>query len=212
MKIFYLVAALSVLSFTYCTKVENTKEIDLFNGFKQSECCEEFQVLRGNLSKNEFGYQFQSEELKYNTDKSKYMENFAFAMKKLKKPFIKRAVIKAKFKAANPPRFLNGFLVFGEALSKEKLMRAGVFIGDQNYYLGPVWGGDGTIRDKNEFDHNKTFDMKVIVDLTRQSVSYEVDGHSYKLPIKDPIEKIEWVGYALLRSISDFSSIEVKGE
>lgn len=212
MKIIYLVAVLITLSLTYCTKAEKIEEIDFFDGFKQSECCEEFQVLRGNLSQNEFGYQFRSEDLKYNKEKSKFMENFAFAMKKLDKPLLKRAIIKAKFKAANPPRFLNGFLVFGEALSKEKLMRVGVFIGDQNYYLGPVWGGDETIRDENEFDHDKTFDMKVIVDLQKQNVSYEVDGHSYQLPIKDPIEKIEWVGYSLLRSISDFSSIEVEGE
>ena len=139
------------------------------------------------------------------------------AIKKLSTPLTKRATFRLKLRmipkdaSARPPG--NGFLVFGAAAEDARLVKCGLRNAGQQTMIvqGPLLSGKSKsqpVKSKT----NQTMDLKVDVDLDKQTVTMRLLGKTVETKLTDSLNAITHIGYAVHSVACEFSAIEVSGE
>lgn len=173
-----------------CKKAEQSAEAP-----KQSELG--FETVNGTLEKGGLGHILTSSE----KDKS------AVAVKKTDSSFQNVVIIKGKIKAALPLGTRNGYIVYGEGPSR--LGQAGIRIGGMKYVV------EGHYAEKKEvpakFDPNKVFDIELTVNIKEKAVTLKVDGTEVKTKMNYRPKAVDYVGYAVANTKTEFSDLQVSG-
>ena len=136
------------------------------------------------------------------------------ALKKTTKPCRKRVTFRCRLKSGKRGRRRNGLIAFGPDASPDTLVKAGVYIASSQYVLlHGRFGGreEDVLRKRVKFDKQKTFDVAVHVDLQRRTVTLEVDGTTLEGSLKASWNEINYYGYFLSNTTTDFSTIRVEG-
>lgn len=158
---------------------------------------EGFKVSGGTLEKGGLGYVLSS-----NKDKT------AVALKKTNMPFKNMVKIKGQIKAALPSGIRNGFIVFGE--KPEKLANAIIFIGAKSLVIqGPFVQ---KVEKPQNFDQSKVFDTELIINLSEKTVTWKVDGTEIKTRMKSRPASINYVGYSVWSTKTEFSELQIFGK
>ncbi|HUT33847.1 MAG TPA: PQQ-binding-like beta-propeller repeat protein [Planctomycetota bacterium] len=137
------------------------------------------------------------------------------ALNKLKAPLTKKAVLKAKVKAApdDGGYLLNGFIAFGDGPQDPKLVKCGVRIRAKtaNIIQGPLKDFTGPV-EKLDITGNELFELTVTVDLEAQKVVFKVLDKTMEAKLEQPLKAITHVGLCIDNALVDASPVEVSGE
>lgn len=139
----------------------------------------------------------------------------ALAIDKLDEPVEGTASWRIKMKGAdgfpNPPWHRNGFFVFGDGTTDEKLVKCGLqFVrGTARIIQGPTNGQSGATAQLGG-NVERTYTLDVSVDLAKQEVVLKTAGKSLSAKLDRRLESITHIGFASWNSVSDFSEIQLK--
>jgi arylsulfatase A-like enzyme len=164
----------------------------------------DFAILRGGSAKiTDFGY-----DLETNGE--------ATALKKLKDPLTRRAVFQVKMKThlEREDGWQNGFLAISDSGKDKDLMVAGVYIGGLQVAIfeGLNAAGGPKVSQPAQFDRQKTFDLKVTVDLQKRTVTASAAGVTVSKPLPKDLKAVRYVGYHAMQTKTAFGPIQVSGE
>jgi hypothetical protein len=107
----------------------------------------------------------------------------------------------------------NAFFAFGERPQEEELVKCGFRISGQRLYIvqGSLTNGD-SVGAPMSIQAKQVAEMRVVVDLEKQTVSTTMLGASVETPLACRMDGIRWIGYAISSVPADFGPIEVKDE
>lgn len=157
-----------------------------------------FEVTGGRLQKGGIGFVL-------STDKNK----IALALKKTDMPYKKIVTVKGQIKNAmlpSGPR--NGFITFGEGPGQ--LAKAGILVGAKSLEIeGPFVQKAGK---KQNFDKKQVFDAELIINLSEKTVTWKVDGTAVKTQMTARPSSINYIGYAVWSTQTEFNELQISGK
>lgn len=156
-----------------------------------------FETMNGTLEKGGLGYILSSLE----------KDKLGVALKKTDTPYKNSLTIKGKMKSAQPSGTRNGYILFGESLSR--FGQAGVLIGGMKYAISGHYAEKKEVPAK--FDQNKVFDIELIINIKDKTVTFKVDGTEVKTKMNYRPKSVDYVGYAAANTKTEFSDLEVSG-
>ncbi len=135
-----------------------------------------------------------------------------FALKKLEKPFTRRAAFRLQYKTLTHATTKNGLLAFGPDEKNENLVKCGTLMGmgAHGIFVGPFENHNVGSKLPAEFDKSKLFDATVTVDLEAGTVVLEIDGEKLQSRLPEGMKEIRYYGYYAKNTQTSFSPITVE--
>ncbi|MFT5124143.1 MAG: outer membrane protein assembly factor BamB [Verrucomicrobiales bacterium] len=160
------------------------------------------QVLGGKVVEGPLGYRLAAGQ-----------DKLAFALHELKTPITDQATWRFKMQPSpgypNPPNYQNGFLVFGDGVQDDKLVKCGIqFVrGIAVIREGRTTAQKG-LKQELKGDLAAVFEVEVTVDLSQQKVVMKIGEATMSMPIQRKLTSITRVGFAGWNAVTDFSLLE----
>lgn len=157
-----------------------------------------FDVVKGvTVTKSEFGVTLDS-------------KNEGFAVQKLDSPIQEQATFKVKYRSATSGVTRNALFCFGANPVNDSLHKVGTMIGmNRHGAFDGTWAnvknGAGKTAD---FDQGDTFEAEITIDLEHGKVVLKVGETRVEHQLPASLEKVEYVGFYVKDTQSEFSGIE----
>jgi len=134
------------------------------------------------------------------------------ALHKLAHPVTTKLTLKARLKGLKNTGGLlrNGYLVFGDGPKDDQLIKCGVRLQARNVLIvqGPM--GSGTRNSKTiAVAPDGAVQLTVTVDLAARRIVFTAGTVRIEAPLKQPLEAVSFVGYAVDNAKIDFTPIEI---
>lgn len=134
------------------------------------------------------------------------------ALKKLKNPLTDTATFAATLRVPGTEGFLvNGFLVFGDGPSDERLVKCGIRFQPQKAMII-----QGTLSEEAkskgadlEAPVGTPVDLRVRVDLGQQKVTFTAGSATVEAGLDRPLESVSHVGYCTDSAVAEFSALKI---
>ncbi|MFW6164218.1 MAG: sulfatase/phosphatase domain-containing protein, partial [Planctomycetota bacterium] len=164
----------------------------------------DFAILRGgSVQKSDLGYTLKT-------------AGEATALKKADKPFTKRAVFQFRMKThlEREEGWQNGFLALSDSGKDTDLLVAGVYIGGLRVSIFEGLSNSGGAKTDRpaQFDRQRTFEVRVTVDLVERDITLQAAGVTVKRPLPASLKAVRYYGYHAMQTTTSFSELQVKGE
>jgi hypothetical protein len=163
----------------------------------------DFQQLSSiQVASSELGYRMQSGS-----------REGGFALRQLEAPVTGQVELRLKIRprpGASPDTPGNGFLVFGDAPTDERLVKCGFRISGQRLYI--VQGALTKGQSKSvpvRVRANEVVEIRVAVDLGSQKLTAVMNGQVVDASLKPRLDAIRWIGCCVASVDADFSPIEI---
>jgi len=137
------------------------------------------------------------------------------ALDKLEAPLTGKVVLALKLRVEGEAGFLrNGFIVFGDDASEDKLVKCGIRYQPQKASIveGPLLEGGKSTQADVEAALGKVLDLTVTVDLGQQTVAFTTCGVTVETKLERALASITHVGFGADSAVAEFSPLETRQE
>jgi arylsulfatase A-like enzyme len=151
-------------------------------------------LINVELKKTELGYRLGS-------------KGNGLALRELTQPIIGKAVLELQIR---PPNAFpsDGFLVFGEEPTDAATVKCGLLVGGKKLTaFNGAYPPAKSTQVRAVLNGGETYDVRVLVDLPHSKVTVECAGLEITHPLPTNLKKINYVGYAAIRTRAEFSEI-----
>jgi len=134
------------------------------------------------------------------------------ALHELKAPLTGKFTLTCRLMVPGVEGFLvNGFLVFGDGASDERLVKCGIRFQPQKAMII-----EGSLREDAKSKGaavdaplGKAVTLRVEVDLQRQEVAFTTNGAAVEAKLHRPLKSVTYVGFSTDSAVAEFSALEI---
>ncbi len=135
-------------------------------------------------------------------------DKMAWAIKKTDAPFKSIVTVKGRIKAGVPSGTRNGYIAFGE--NPRFLSKAGILIGGKMLKIEGHFVE--SVEKKEDFNQDKIFNFELTINLNEKTVKWKVDSAELKAKITHAPASINYLGYGVWQTKTEFSDLEILGK
>jgi hypothetical protein len=159
-------------------------------------------LVQAEVTKCELGYRVAAQGKKT-----------AFALKKLAEPASGKFRLSAKMKITEAGELKNGFLVFGDRADDASLVKCGLRMALKKAVITQgASSGSKTAEQPLEIEADKTYEVRVTVDLASGEVAMQVGETTVKAKLDPVPQRVSFVGYGTISAVTEFSAYEIQAE
>lgn len=136
-------------------------------------------------------------------------KNLASALKKQSEPLTGRFELRTKMSVAADGQLRNGYLVFGDAEDPATLVHCGLRFAMKKAIIFQGAAPSDKLGETFDANDEKTYELRVAVDLDAKTVSYRVGDVTVSDTLKKAPKAVTHVGYAVINAAADFSPVEI---
>ncbi len=155
-------------------------------------------VLGATVTASEFGYRLAA-------------SGEGLALRKLTEPITGQLQLKASYRSTQQSgKIRNAAIAFGTTASNNGTVKIGTAIGLNNHVAFPGgWANVGALaKQPANFQPHDIFEIVIDLDLTQHQATATINGKPMSLELPESLNKIEWVGYYVKGTESEFSELE----
>ncbi|MCX5674976.1 MAG: PQQ-binding-like beta-propeller repeat protein [Planctomycetota bacterium] len=159
-------------------------------------------LTQARVTRSEMGYRLAADGRK-----------MGLALRQLATPLKGTVHLKVRLKSGADGAMQNGFLVFGDGLDDDALVKCGLrFLTKKAVIVeGPITGGKTTAGDC-DLDAAKVHEIDVTVNLASGQVTMKVGGVTVTAALTRRPAGLSCVGYGVLGAVAEFSPIETSAD